>query len=201
MLGGTLLTKRTSVWITALALVLVGGVLSLLVVERTSLQTTPDQPTPEAITEEIIVRINAEREALGFEPFVVNEYLMLMAQWRSQDMVDGDYYSHTPPDRHPTLGDFCERLGYERLHKPSENLMYTEWSDGRSLDGFTEFTVSGWRGSYLHWRRAMNPTQSRKGMTGVGVVVGKDRIVITQLFWFGGLFTPSDAYQHNRGVL
>jgi uncharacterized protein YkwD len=157
--------------------------------------TLPPQPTPDEIAEKIIVQINAEREALGLEPFVVNEHLMLMAKWRSQDMVDGDYYSHTPPDGHPTLRDFCEQLGYDRMSKPAENLMYTEWSSGRSLDDLAEFTVNGWRGSHSHWFRAMSPDD---GMTGVGIIVGEDRIIVTQLFWFGGLSTPSTAYLYNR---
>jgi uncharacterized protein YkwD len=175
--------------LTLIHFILVGGLLCACVAPP------PPQSTAGEIAEDIIVRINAEREALGLEPFVVNEHLMLMAQWRSQDMVDGDYYSHTPPEGHPTLNDFCERLGYNRMSTPAENLMYTEWSDGRPLDGFAEFTVNGWRGSHFHWFRAMS---SDDGMTGVSVVIGEDRIVVTQLFWFGGLSTPSTAYLQNR---
>jgi uncharacterized protein YkwD len=155
----------------------------------------PPQPTADEIAEDIIVRINAEREALGLDPFVVNEQLMLMAQWRSQDMVDGDYYSHDPPPGRPTLADFNERLGYESLHTPKENLMYIVHDDGRSLGGIADSTINGWKGSPGHWRLIASPDIE---MTGVGVVVGHDRIIVTQLFWAGGVLTPFTARQHNR---
>jgi uncharacterized protein YkwD len=175
--------------------ILSGGLLCACVAAPSFPQPTSVQLTPDEIAEDIIVRINEEREALGLEPFVVNEHLMLMARWRSQDMVDGDYFSHTPPEGHPTLRDFCERLGYDRMSKPAENLVYTDLTPGQNLDSIAEGTIESWRGSHLHWVMAMSPDD---GMTGVGVVIGEDRIVVTQLVWFGGLSTPSTAHLHNR---
>ena len=158
-------------------------------------QPTPSQPTSEEIAEDIIVRINEEREALGLEPFVVNEQLMMMARWRSQDMVDGNYFSHDPPPGHPTLADFNERLGYESLHTPKENLVYMGRTEDQSLDAVASSTVESWRGSPGHWRLIVSPDIE---MTGVGIIVGSDRVIVTQLFWAGGGFTPSGAYQYNR---
>jgi uncharacterized protein YkwD len=175
--------------------ILVGGLLCACVAPPSSQPTSPPKSTSDEIAEEIIVLINAEREALGLEPFIVNEHLMLMAKWRSQDMVDGGYYSHTPPEGHPTLRDFCERLGYNRMSKPAENLVYIDLLPGHTIDGTAEHTVESWRSSHFHWFRAMSPDN---GMTGVGVVVSEDRIIVTQLFWFGGLSTPATAHLHNR---
>jgi uncharacterized protein YkwD len=175
--------------------ILVGGLLCACVGPPPSQPTSPPKSTSDEIAEEIIVRINAEREALGLEPFVVNEHLMLMARWRSQDMVDGDYFSHDPALGHPTLADFCGQLGYDSLHAPMENLVYIELADGQSLDGIANATVESWRDSPSHWRLIASPDIE---MTGVGVVVGNDRVIVTQLFWTGGISTPVTARQYNR---
>ena len=73
--------------------------------------------------------------------------------------------------------------------------MYIVHDDGRSLDGIADSTVSGWRDSPGHWRLIVSPDIE---MTGVGVVVADDRIIVTQLFWAGGGFTPTAASQYNR---
>jgi uncharacterized protein YkwD len=175
--------------LTLIHFILVGGLLCACVAPP------PPQPTPDEIAEEIIVLINAEREALGLESFIVNEQLMMMARWRSQDMVDGDYYSHNPPPGHPSLRDFCEQLGYDTLHAPYENLVYIGRTEDQPLDAVAASTVESWRGSPGHWRMIASPHNE---MTGVGVVVESDRVIVTQLFWDGGVTTPMAARQYNR---
>lgn len=169
--------------------ILVGGLLCACVAPP------PSQPTADEIAEDIMVRINAEREALGLEPLIVNEQLMMMAKWRSQDMADGDYYSHTPPEGHPTLADFCKQLGYDSLHAPYENLVYIGRTEDQPLDGVAASAVESWKGSPGHWRLIASPHNE---MTGVGVVVENDRVIVTQLFWDGGVTTPGTARQYNR---
>jgi len=151
------------------------------------------QPTPEEVADDIVAQINADREAQGLEPLVVNEHLVLMAQWRSQDMVDGDYVGHDPPDGHPTLADLAARLGYESLHKPVENIVTMRLCLGR-LDDVADRAVDSWRNSPDHWRWAIGRGSE---MTGVGMAVGDGYVVITQLFW-PGFFTPPSARQYNR---
>jgi uncharacterized protein YkwD len=150
------------------------------------------QPTPDEIAEATISRINAERVALGHEPLLVNLQLMQMAQWRSEDMVAGAYYDHQPPEGHPTLYDLSARLGYHS--RPTENLVWVPRTFGR-LDNVAERAVSSWKASRSHWRLA---TSRYERMTGVGVAVGDGYVIITQLFWDGGMSTPEEAWAHNR---
>jgi uncharacterized protein YkwD len=180
---------KTLRWVMlAVALALVGG---LIYVVATS--TKERQPTPEEIAYEIVGLVNKGRRAQGLEPLVINEQLTWMAQRRSQDMIDGEYYSHTPPPGHPTLGDMCEELGYQRLHRPVENLVGGP-VDEQHLDQVPEEVLSSWRSSPGRWDWIVDRHQE---MTGVGVAIGDGRIVVTQLFWEKAGFTPAGASQYN----
>jgi uncharacterized protein YkwD len=179
-------TRRWAVLIVALTLV--GGLACVAVAgaqER--------QPTPEEIAYEIVVLVNDERRARGLDPLVINEQLTWMAQRRSQDMIDGGYYSHSPPPGHPTLGDMCEELGYQSLHAPVENLVGGPVDEER-LDQVPEEVMGSWRSSPGHWDWIVDRHQE---MTGVGVAIGDGRIVVTQLFWTGSGFTPAGASRYN----
>jgi len=82
------------------------------------------QPTPEEIAEDVVVRVNAEREALGLEPLEVDGPLTQMALWRSEDMVAGGYVGHDPPEGHPTLLDLGAPFDYYCI--PDENIARTD---------------------------------------------------------------------------
>jgi uncharacterized protein YkwD len=155
--------------------------------------TQDRQPTSEEVAYEIVVLVNKERRARGLEPLVINEQLTWMAQRRSQDMIDGDYYSHTPPPGHPTLGDMCEELGYQWIHAPVENIAGGPF-DVQRLDLVPEVVMGSWESSPGHWGWIISPYQE---MTGVGVAAGDGRIVVTQLFWEDAGFTPAGASQYN----
>lgn len=150
------------------------------------------QPSPAEVADEVVVLLNAEREALGLEPLVINEHLVLMAQWRSEDMAAAGYYSHRPPEGHPTLYDLGARFDYDT--RPRENIVKL-WSPLGRLDNAAERAVLSWKESRLHWLLATGTYQE---MTGVGVAVRGDDVIVTQLFWDGGMFTPKEAYLHNR---
>jgi uncharacterized protein YkwD len=152
-------------------------------------------PPPDEIAEKVILGVNAEREELGVQPLIVNEHLMLVARWRSEDMVAGDYFSHDPPPGHPTLEELMARLGYDWQYKPVENIAAVRPLLSAGADPF--LVVDTWHDSPGHWRWAMSPYQV---MTGVGVALEDDGTVIaTQLFW-GENSTPPNAYEHNRDV-
>jgi uncharacterized protein YkwD len=183
---------NTRRWVVLLvALTLVGG-LACVAVARMQER----QPTPEEIAYEIVVLVNDERRALGVEPLVINDHLTLMAQWRSQDMIDGEYYSHDPPPGHPTLGDMCEQLGYQWVNAPVENLVFLASVDEEHLDlTIADQAVVAWKGSPGHWQWAISPETK---VTGVGIVIADGGAIATQLFWGEGGFTPSEARQFNR---
>jgi uncharacterized protein YkwD len=152
-------------------------------------------PPLDEIAEKVILGINAEREELGVQPLIVNEHLMLVARWRSEDMVAGDYFSHDPPPGHSTLDELIARLGYDWQYRPVENIAAVRPLLSASADPF--LVVDTWRDSPGHWRWAMSPYQV---MTGVGVAVADDGTVIaTQLFW-GENSAPPNAYEHNRDM-
>lgn len=152
------------------------------------------QPTPEQIADDIVALINLEREAQGLAPLVINEHLTLMAQWRSKDMLAGGYQSHEPPEGHPTLEDFTVLLGYDSMYAPVENIVSMYLVFGQRLDEVYWRAVDGWRASPGHWGWAMSEETTT---TGVGVAVGDGYVVITQLFWGTGLFSPSAARKYN----
>jgi uncharacterized protein YkwD len=150
-------------------------------------------PTADEIAERVILGINAERQELGLEPLIVNEHLMLIARWRSEDMATGGYFSHDPPDGHPTRDDLLARLGYGRQHRPPENIAAVR--PLISQNAVPYLIIDCWRDSPGHWVWAMSPEQT---LTGVGVAIADDGTVIaTQLFWDESN-TPLTAYKYNR---
>jgi uncharacterized protein YkwD len=150
-------------------------------------------PTADEIAETVILGINAERQKLGLEPLIVNEHLMLIARWRSEDMATGGYFSHDPPDGHPTLDDLLARLGYDWQHRPPENIAAVRPLISQTAVPY--LIIDCWRDSPGHWVWAMSPEQT---LTGVGVAIADDGTVIaTQLFWDESS-TPPTAYEYNR---
>jgi len=152
------------------------------------------QPTPEEIGEDIVARVNAEREALGLNPLLTNDHLTMMAQWRSDDMVDKGYVSHTPPEGSLQLKDLCRGLGYSLFDEPVENIVTMNLVLGRT-DDVTERALESWRGSPDHWKWIVSDYNVA---TGVGVAMGDDYVVITQLFW--SRIPRSNPYLHNRAA-
>ena len=173
-----------------LTLLAVGGLLSL----ATGI-VLASQPTPEQIADEIVARVNAERVARGWEPLVVNEHLVQISQWRSEDMIAGDYFDHHPPEGHPTLKDLTERMGHDYYLRPVENIVTMDLLYGFYRGDVARKAVDSWRDSPGHWGWLISQDTE---MTGVGVAFGDGYVVITQTFWSGGAFTPDDAEQYNR---
>lgn len=147
---------------------------------------------PDQVAREVIELVNQERVSAGLQPLVVNEELMVLAQQRSADMAEGDYVSHWAPTGHPQLHELTQELGYDLLETPVENIVHVMTTD---LDGVAPRAVDAWRDSPGHWRWTMSEGLS---MTGVGVSVGDDGVVVTQLFWGPGVFTPATAHWHNE---
>jgi uncharacterized protein YkwD len=132
------------------------------------------QPTPEEIADDIVAQINTEREALGLEPLLVNDHLVQIARWRSEDMVASGYFGHYPPEGHPTLGDLGARLGYGWFIHPVENLVTMRLTFGRRREDVAERAVDSWRSSRGHWMWLVDPQTK---VHGVGVAVGDGYVV------------------------
>ena len=150
------------------------------------------QPTPGEIADQVIILVNRERRDLGLEPLLVNDQLIQMARWRCEDMVEAGYYAHDAPFGHPDLYDLAARFGYDT--RPREILASVGTLFGRT-DDVAVLVVDSWRHSPSHWDLVISP---HNVMTGVAATHDGSQIIVTQLFWNGGMFTPDEAWAHNR---
>jgi uncharacterized protein YkwD len=169
-------------------------VLTLAGLSCAPLYATAPQTTPDDVAIQIIELMNTERQALNLEPFVINDQLNWMAQVRSDDMVASDYAGHHPPDGHPTLSTLTEELGYNRALRPVENIALIPISDG-NLCSVAKQAVQAWRDSPGHWQWVTSP---HYWITGVGISVADDHVIITQLFWGSSGFTPQEVLAASR---
>ncbi|AMV73679.1 hypothetical protein JCM30471_20980 [Desulfuromonas carbonis] len=147
--------------------------------------------------------VNAERQAQRLPALTFDQKLAKIARGHSQDMAEGDYFSHidraghTPGERANAAGFACRvRRGQLIDIGVAENLSlnhrYSSMSivvhDGReersyrwnSLDEIARSTVNGWLSSLGHRENLLDPTL---GSEGIGIVFAADgKIYITQLF-------------------
>lgn len=73
-------------------------------ISKNELLRPEEMPQPEnarsnhsAVELEVIRLVNEAREKEGLQPLKLNEQLMVVAEAKSQDMVDNTYFSHTSP--------------------------------------------------------------------------------------------------------
>jgi uncharacterized protein YkwD len=129
--------------------------------------TMPDSEiTPDDVALHVVQLVNAER--------------------REMDV------GHLPPPGHPTLEELTEELGYNLMKRPVEIIAQVSTSDG-NLDTVAQRAVDAWRESHRHWRWV---SSEYYWITGVGVAVDDDEVIITQLLWGAG--SPEAAQAHNR---
>jgi uncharacterized protein YkwD len=155
--------------------------------------TMPDSEiTPDDVALHVVQLVNAERREMDLQPFLINDQLVWMAQQRSDDMIAAGYVGHLPPPGHPTLEELTEELGYNLMKRPVEIIAQVSTSDG-NLDTVAQRAVDAWRESHRHWRWV---SSEYYWITGVGVAVDDDEVIITQLLWGAG--SPEAAQAHNR---
>ena len=146
-------------------------------------------PNPDDIEAQILCRLNERRAANGAQTLTVNEDLAVIAQQRSDDMLEGHYFGHLPPPGRPTLDELTVQRGLNAAYTPVENLAFVVLEGPFSASSIARDVVAAWENSPDHWLWAMHPEQS---LTGIGVAVDQDRVLVTQLFWGVG-FVPPDA--------
>ncbi len=116
---------------------------------------------------EVVRLVNEERIKAGLAPLEVDPGLMQFARERSEDMVSRGYFDHNDP----VTGAYLPGDKWENIASISSRQSLTF----RLAQRF----VNDWLGSEGH-RRHILLSNAKK--TGVGVSIGAETIIVTQLF-------------------
>lgn len=117
---------------------------------------------------EVLNLVNIERQNTGIDQLVFCEDLNSIANLKSKDMSDYDYFSHESPN----YGSFFDML-------KDRNIDYTTAGENIAMgQSSPKEVVSAWMNSPGHKRNILNPNFNK---IGIGVYFG-DRIYWTQAF-------------------
>jgi uncharacterized protein YkwD len=123
------------------------------------------------IENEILVFVNQERAKVGAKTLVMNETLRSMARYKSNDMLQYDYFDHTSPN----IGGLSNlaakfRYSYKAL---GENIWMSKASSTDYLRQNTTAAkiMNGWMNSPGHKANILNPAF---GKIGIGVTLSTD---------------------------
>lgn len=104
-------------------------------------------------TEEVVRLVNIEREKAGVDPFVLDENLTKVANIKSQDMHENDYFAHFSP----TYGNSFEMLIYF-------NIPFGYSGENIAVGYYTpEEVVSAWLNSPNHKSNLLNANFTKLG--------------------------------------
>jgi uncharacterized protein YkwD len=123
------------------------------------------------IENEILELVNQERAKVGAKPLVMNETLRNMARYKSNDMLQYDYFDHTSPNI-GSLTDLSKKFGYSYT-AIGENIWMSKASSTSYLRQNTTAAkiMEGWMNSPGHKANILNNTY---GKIGVGVTLSTD---------------------------
>ncbi|MDK2820446.1 MAG: hypothetical protein PWP31_411 [Clostridia bacterium] len=112
--------------------------------------------------------VNEERKSRGLHPLMLHTELTNLAEMKSSDMVENNYFDHTSPN----LGNFYEMVYNARIpfRQVGENLAYASCVEK------AHYLLMGSEG---HKKNILNPN-----FTHIGIGVAHDRygVKVTQLF-------------------
>ncbi|OPJ56429.1 SafA/ExsA family spore coat assembly protein [Alkalithermobacter paradoxus] len=132
--------------------------------------TIPNIDNVKAMEQEVIRLVNIERSKHNLPPLSHNWELSRVARYKSQDMIDKNYFSHTSP----TYGspfDMIKSFGI-KFSAAGENIAYGQRS--------AQAVVNAWMGSEGHRRNILS---SNFTQIGVGYAVNKSGVPYwTQMF-------------------
>jgi uncharacterized protein YkwD len=135
----------------------------------------PKLPTKYPITiqvtaeNKILQLMNSKRAQAGLSPLTMNSTLRQVARYKSDHMIQYNYFSHTTPQGTMWI-NWLQRLGY-RYTTTGENIAYNTY------DPVALFTQ--WWNSPGHRANMMNPSYHR---VGIGVIKGAGKFMGTQTF-------------------
>jgi uncharacterized protein YkwD len=144
------------------------------------------------VVEQIYAGINQARADHQLAPLTEDANLMSIAQTRSNDMIERDYFSHTDPQTGQVLfqvllnqqhytylfaGENIAEIRNQGAFVPAGLTVYARYS----ADDLASQFVTGWLNSPDHYANIVNPHFRRTGIA-VGVSMDGTRVVATQVF-------------------
>jgi uncharacterized protein YkwD len=138
-------------------------------------QGLPNLPTNSPITvqasaeQKILELMNAKRTEAGLEPLTLDNTLVQVARYKSNNMIQNNFFDHTNPDG-TKWTNWLQTIGY-KYTTSGENIAYNT-SDPVEL--FTQ-----WWNSPGHRANMMNASYTK---VGIGVIYGNGKYMGTQTF-------------------
>ncbi|NLW06541.1 MAG: hypothetical protein GX039_00940 [Clostridia bacterium] len=149
-------------------------------------QPAPKPPTPEPVPakppasepaapvqlnsqeQALLELLNQERQKQGLKPLSLHPKLVELAQRKSADIVENNYFAHTSP----TLGSFAQMVR-------SAGISYRSVGENLAMARNAQYAFYLLLGSAPHKANMLNPHFTH---IGIGVVPNKYGVVVTQLF-------------------
>ncbi|AWK51640.1 serine protease [Clostridium beijerinckii] len=144
-------------------------------VNSVDVQGLPKLPTKYSITvqdsaeQKILELMNAKRTEAGLEPLTLDNTLVQVARYKSNNMIQNNFFDHTNPDG-TKWTNWLQTIGY-KYTTTGENIAYNT-SDPIEL-------FNQWWNSPGHKANMMNASYTKVGM---GVIYGNGKYMGTQEF-------------------
>ena len=117
----------------------------------------------------ILELMNQKRRKAGLQPLTMDNKLLSVARYKSNDMIQNNFFSHTNPDG-TKWTNWLKDIGYN-YNATAENIAYNTYD---AVELFNQ-----WWNSTGHRENMMNPSYTK---VGVGVVYGNGKYMGTQTF-------------------
>lgn len=121
------------------------------------------QSTPDATSEEdaraLLDAINQYRESKDLKPWKWDDRLASFGQWRADDMIARNYFSHNDPETHEIL---LAKL--PTLVSVGENLFQVSGPAVRFMQHVNDEVLKGWQNSPAHNELLLAPNMTRAGL-------------------------------------
>lgn len=117
----------------------------------------------------ILELMNEKRTEAGLKPLTMDNTLLQVARYKSNHMIQNNYFSHTNPDG-TKWTNWLQKIGY-KYTATAENIAYNSYDP---VELFNQ-----WWNSSGHRQNMMNPSYTK---VGIGVVYGNNKYMGTQTF-------------------
>lgn len=140
-----------------------------------SVSGLPEIPQKYSITvqssaEQTILKLmNEKRAEAGLKPLTMDNTLLSVARYKSNHMIQNNYFDHTNPDG-TNWTNWLKTIGY-KYTATAENIAYNSYDP---VELFNQ-----WWNSSGHRKNMMNPSYTK---VGIGVVYGNGKYMGTQEF-------------------
>ena len=117
----------------------------------------------------ILELMNEKRVAAGLQPLTMDNTLLQVARYKSNHMIQYNYFDHTNPDG-TKWTNWLKAIGY-KYTATAENIAYNSYDP---VELFNQ-----WWNSSGHRQNMMNPSYTK---VGIGVIQGNNKYMGTQTF-------------------